>query len=127
MIVQMSKRSKLLVTKIWMKLTICTSSDPSSRLGVFRMRLRGALEIEHMAIFFRANAFFQIKSDEEMTKPDSPDSQVLEKLETDGYEEAKKLRREILQEVSRGDHTVFCSFTCVLPLFFLLERSTDHS
>jgi len=64
------------------------------------MRLRGALEIEHMAIFFRANAYFQIKSNEDLTKPDTPEFEVLEKLETEGYEEAKRLRREILQEVS---------------------------
>jgi E3 ubiquitin-protein ligase SHPRH len=78
-----------------------TRIDPSSRLGVFRNRLRGALEIKHMATFFKANAHFQIKSNEEMTKLDSPEFQALEKLETDGYEAAKKLRREILQEVSR--------------------------
>jgi E3 ubiquitin-protein ligase SHPRH len=77
----------------------CNRIDPTSRLSVFRNRLRGALEIEHMAIFFRANAYFQIKSDENMTKPDTPEFEALEKLETDGYEEAKKLRREILQEV----------------------------
>jgi E3 ubiquitin-protein ligase SHPRH len=53
-----------------------------------------------MAIFFRANAYFQIKSNEDMTKPGTPEFEALEKLETDGYEEAKKLRREILQEVS---------------------------
>jgi E3 ubiquitin-protein ligase SHPRH len=34
-----------------------------------------------------------------MTKPDSPEFQELEKYETEGYEIAKKLRREILQEV----------------------------
>lgn len=73
--------------------------DPSSRLGVFRNRLRAALEIQHMAAFFRANAHFQIKSNEEMTDPDSPEFQALEKLETEGYEEAKRLRQEILQEV----------------------------
>jgi E3 ubiquitin-protein ligase SHPRH len=55
-----------------------------------------------MAIFFRANAYFQIKSNEDMTKPESDEFQALEKLETDGYEEAKKLRREILQEVSNS-------------------------
>jgi E3 ubiquitin-protein ligase SHPRH len=73
--------------------------DPSSRLGVFRNRLRGAIEVQHIAIFFRANAYFQIKSNEDMTKPDSPEFSALEKLEIDGYEEAKRLRREILQEV----------------------------
>ncbi|PMD34610.1 putative SNF2 family helicase/ATPase [Hyaloscypha variabilis F] len=75
--------------------------DPSSRLGIFRMRLRGALEIEHMATFFRANAYFQIKSNEDMTKSDTPEFEALEKLETEGYEEAKRLRREILQEIFR--------------------------
>ena len=54
-----------------------------------------------MAIFFRANAYFQIKSNKDMTEPDSPEFQELEKLEIEGYETAKKLRREILQEVSR--------------------------
>jgi E3 ubiquitin-protein ligase SHPRH len=53
-----------------------------------------------VAIFFRANAYFQIKSNEEMTKPDTPEFQSMEKLEVEGYEEAKGLRREILQEVS---------------------------
>jgi E3 ubiquitin-protein ligase SHPRH len=53
-----------------------------------------------MAVFFRSNAYFQIKSNEDMTRPDSPEFQALEKLETEGYEEAKKLRREILHEVS---------------------------
>ena len=76
--------------------------DPSSRLGAFRIRLRAALEIEHMATFFRANAHFQIKSNEEMTKPESPEFEALEKLETDGYESAKRLRREILQEVKQS-------------------------
>jgi E3 ubiquitin-protein ligase SHPRH len=53
-----------------------------------------------MATFFRANAYFQIKSNEDMTKSDTPEFEALEKLETEGYEEAKRLRREILQEVS---------------------------
>ncbi len=75
------------------------SVDPSSRLGVFRNRLRGALEMLHMAVFFRANAYFQIKSNEEMTVPGSPEFEALEKLESEGYDEAKRLRREILQEV----------------------------
>lgn len=67
---------------------------------MFRNRLRAALEVEHIAVFFRTNAYFQIKSNEEMTKPDSSEFQDLEKRELDGYEEAKGLRREILQEVS---------------------------
>jgi E3 ubiquitin-protein ligase SHPRH len=63
-----------------------------------------------VAIFFRANAYFQIKSNEDMTEPDSPEFQELEKLETEGYETAKKLRREILQEVSRTALFPPCTF-----------------
>lgn len=74
-------------------------TDPTSRIGVLRMRLRGILELLHMAVFFRANAYFQIKSNEEMTGPETPEFKALEKLEVDGYEEAKALRREILREV----------------------------
>lgn len=66
------------------------------------MRLRSAIEIEHMATFFCANAHYQIKTNEEMTKPDSPEFEALEELETTGYESAKKLRREILQEVQEN-------------------------
>ena len=77
-----------------------TRIDLSSRLGVFRNRLRGALEIEHMAIFFQAGAYFQIKSNQDMTAPNSAEFEDLEKLEVDGYERAKNLRQEILQEVS---------------------------
>lgn len=53
-----------------------------------------------MAVFFRANAYYQIKIDKEMTKPDSPEFLNLDELEKKGYEEAKELRREILHEVS---------------------------
>lgn len=52
-----------------------------------------------MAVFFLANANFQIKSNEEFTKPDSPEFEALDKLETEGYETAKKIRQEILLEV----------------------------
>lgn len=54
-----------------------------------------------MAVFFQANAYFQIKTNNEMTSPDSAEFRELEKLETDGYERAKNLRQEILQDVSQ--------------------------
>ncbi|KAG6357039.1 hypothetical protein INS49_014915 [Diaporthe citri] len=53
------------------------------------------------SVFFCANAHFQIKSNEDMTVPDSDDFRRLEKLEVDGYESAKKIRREILDESRR--------------------------
>lgn len=59
-----------------------------------------ALEIEHRAVFFRANAYFQIKTNTDMTTLDSPEYQRLEKLEASDYQTAKHLRREILSDVS---------------------------
>lgn len=79
--------------------TLLLRSDPTSSLGLSRTRLRAALELHHMALFFRANAHFQIKSNEEMTEPGSPEFEILDTLEKQGYEEAKKLRQEILQDV----------------------------
>jgi E3 ubiquitin-protein ligase SHPRH len=51
-----------------------------------------------MAVFFQANAYFQMK--ERFEKPDTPEFVAMEKLEVQGYEIAKRLRQEILQEVS---------------------------
>jgi E3 ubiquitin-protein ligase SHPRH len=69
------------------------------RIGVLRNRLNNALEVQHMATFFVANAWYQIKTNEELTKPDTPIFAEVEKRETERYEEAKKLRQEILSEV----------------------------
>lgn len=73
----------------------------TGRLGDARRRLRSALEIQHKAVFFIASAHYQIKTHEDLTKPDSEEFQRLEKLEVDGYNLAMKLRKEILQESYR--------------------------
>ncbi|KAK3944163.1 putative ATP-dependent helicase IRC20 [Diplogelasinospora grovesii] len=70
----------------------------SPRVGEARRKLRSALEIQHRAVFFCANAYFSIKSDEKETEPDSEEFKRLEKLEVEGYERAKAIRKEILQE-----------------------------
>ncbi|CAJ2507850.1 Uu.00g090360.m01.CDS01 [Anthostomella pinea] len=70
----------------------------TSRVGEYRRRLRSALDIEHRVVFFIASAHYQIKSDEDMTKPGSDKFTRLERRETEGYERAKEIRREILQE-----------------------------
>lgn len=46
-----------------------------------------------------------------MTKPDSAEFKRLEELELKGYDSAKKIRREILQEVScpLGTRWIFAS------------------
>ncbi|ORY71999.1 E3 ubiquitin-protein ligase [Pseudomassariella vexata] len=69
-----------------------------TRVGEARRKLRSALDMEHRAVFFIANAYYQMKSNEDMTKPDSDEFRRLEKLEVDGYESAKQIRKEILQE-----------------------------
>lgn len=63
-----------------------------------RLRLRSALEIEHTATFFVANAYFQIKSDDKITLVESERFKELENLEAETYEKAKALRKEMLIE-----------------------------
>jgi len=75
--------------------------EPDSQLHTFRQRLRSALEVKHICIFFIANAYFQLKSDESTVKPESDEFAAWEKLETGAYEEAKSIRGELLVEVLR--------------------------
>ncbi|KAK0652212.1 SNF2 family N-terminal domain-containing protein [Cercophora newfieldiana] len=70
----------------------------SPQVGEARRRLRYALEIQHRAVFFCANGYFSIKSNEKMTVPDSEEFRQLEEKETDHYNLAKAIRKEILQE-----------------------------
>ena len=73
----------------------------SPRLNEARRRLRSALEIQHKAIFFCGNAYFTIKSDEDMTKPDTDEYKRLEELEVESYARAKEIRKQVLQESYR--------------------------
>lgn len=70
----------------------------TGKVGDAKRRLRSALEIEHKATFFIANAYFQIKSNPEVTAPETDEFQRLENLETEAYQRAKVVRREILEE-----------------------------
>ncbi|KIW82803.1 hypothetical protein Z517_02046 [Fonsecaea pedrosoi CBS 271.37] len=71
--------------------------ESNPRLTTLRARLRSALEVQHIAIFFMANAYFQLKSN---YSPESEDYQQLEKQETAAYEEAKSIRGELLTEAT---------------------------
>ncbi|KAF4999767.1 hypothetical protein FGRMN_2236 [Fusarium graminum] len=73
-----------------------SEGEDKGQLAESRRRLRGALEMEHKAVFFCANAYFQIRENPEMTEPDSEEFRRVKVLEDDGYEEAKSIRREIL-------------------------------
>lgn len=82
--------------------------NSTTRTGLLRLRLRSALEVEHISTFFVANAYYQIKTDEELTPADSTQFQELEKAETETYEKAKLLRKEMLTE-TYGKAEVFMS------------------
>lgn len=89
-----------------------------ARTGPHRQRLRAVLEIEHMCIFFTANAYFQIKTKENITRSKGSDRSEevdptdnstaeatksdlyrdLERKEETAYDTAKLLRRELLVE-----------------------------
>lgn len=69
--------------------------EANLRLNTLRARLRSALEIQHIAIFFMANAYFQLKS---LETEDSEPYVELEKKETAAYEVAKSIRGELLAE-----------------------------
>lgn len=75
--------------------------DATGKLSEVRRRLRTALELHHKSVFFCANANFQIRDNAEMTEPDSEEFKHRKKLEDQGYEDAKVLRREILRESYR--------------------------
>lgn len=74
---------------------------PTNRTGVYRQRLRSALEVEHMCTFFVANAYYQIKIDTNLTQLNSVNYRDLDKLEEENYERAKLLRMELLAEAHR--------------------------
>ncbi|KAG6038333.1 hypothetical protein E4U41_004326 [Claviceps citrina] len=76
-------------------------SEPKGKIGDCQRRLRSALELHHRAVFFCANAAFQIKDNAEMTEPGSEEFARLKTLEDEGYSAAKELRREILRESNR--------------------------
>lgn len=76
---------------------VSDTEDPNtSQIGLYRHRLRSSLEIEHMCTFFMANAYFQIKSNANLTDPGSAAFKELEKLEESTYELAKLVRQEML-------------------------------
>lgn len=65
------------------------NGDANSQVSAPRQRLRSALELEHMLLFFTANAYYQIKSDEEETRPGSEEFRELERKEELHYEQAR--------------------------------------
>ncbi|KAH8422920.1 putative SNF2 family helicase/ATPase [Aspergillus melleus] len=75
-------------------------NEKNTRVGTFRQRLRSALEIQHICVFFTGNAYYQIKTDPKLTEPNSEEFKSLEKREEEAYGTAKSIRREMLQDIS---------------------------
>jgi E3 ubiquitin-protein ligase SHPRH len=69
------------------------------QIPVIRKSLRTFLGLEHACKFFLGTVFFQIKSNEKLTKPASEQFYSLEKLEAQWYEAAKKVRKELLRHI----------------------------
>ena len=61
-----------------------------------------------MCTFFVANAYFQIKTDEQRTRPESTEFHELQRNEELGYERAKILRKELLQEAHNKAEILMC-------------------
>ncbi|KAI9772245.1 MAG: hypothetical protein M1840_000994 [Geoglossum simile] len=75
--------------------------EPGNRSNTDRLRLRSALEVQHMCAFFSANAYFQIKMNEDTTIPNSKEFKLLAERETALYEKAKEIRKQMLSDVLR--------------------------
>jgi len=70
-------------------------------IGISRQKLHSALELEHACTFFEASAYYQIRSNNEITSPDSLRYAELEQAEERAYGRAKKLRAELLADGHR--------------------------
>lgn len=76
------------------------AEEQRDKLGQQRNRLRNALEIEHLCAFFAATSHFQIKTDTTLVEEKSVQYQEIEKEESELYERAKRLRQELLADIS---------------------------
>jgi E3 ubiquitin-protein ligase SHPRH len=75
------------------------NTEDMGRIPIIRKALRSFLELEHACKFFIATTYHQIKEAEATNR--SEDSQHLEQLETDWYQKAKIIRRELLMDSKR--------------------------
>lgn len=78
-----------------------TANDPNSVLGHLQTSLRVALQHYHACTFFTATSYFQIKTNEALTPEGSERFTELEAMESDLYDKAKVLRKEILKDTVR--------------------------
>ena len=68
-------------------------------MTVYRQRLRSMIDLEHLCTFFVANAYYQIRL--RSSPPAASPVSDLGKKETEAYDRAKMLRKELLVESER--------------------------
>jgi E3 ubiquitin-protein ligase SHPRH len=76
--------------------------DNLGNIAALRRSLRSFLEVEHMCKFFIATAHHQIKDHLDIQQPDTEQALREEQLETEWYDQAKSIRRELLAEVKNS-------------------------
>jgi E3 ubiquitin-protein ligase SHPRH len=79
-------------------------ADKTGRIAVLRRNLRSFLELEHACHFFIGNMYYQTHSNEKLVKPGSEECQRLERMETEAYDRAKAIRKEILKQPQGRAH-----------------------
>ncbi|ORY16282.1 SNF2 family N-terminal domain-domain-containing protein [Clohesyomyces aquaticus] len=72
--------------------------ETSGRVSTIRRSLRSFLELEQACAFFIGTSYFQIKSNTNITKPDTEEFHSKEKLEVEWYDKAKAIRTELLRQ-----------------------------
>ncbi|KAJ8603869.1 hypothetical protein MRB53_042044 [Persea americana] len=77
-----------------------SSDEPTPVVGRLKNNLRSALQLLHVCVYFVATSYYQIKVNESLTVPDSDEFKSLEAKETELYEAAKVVRREVLKDAA---------------------------
>ncbi|KXT00986.1 hypothetical protein AC578_8198 [Pseudocercospora eumusae] len=78
-----------------------SATESTPLIGRLKSNLRTALQVQHQAAFHAATSYYQIKSNESLTKADSDEFKQLEAKEVELYEAAKMMRKELMQETFR--------------------------
>lgn len=73
-------------------------STPNARPNAMKKLLHAALGVQQVCAFFVATSYYQIKENDAITVKDSEEYQRLEELEKTFYDQAKAIRKEMLQE-----------------------------
>ncbi|QDS67490.1 hypothetical protein FKW77_001194 [Venturia effusa] len=68
------------------------------RLNVMKKQLHTALGLQQVCAFFVATSYYQIKVNDALTEKNSDDYRRLDELEQTFYDQAKTIRKELLQD-----------------------------